>query len=261
MMSDSTLTTALALCMWALGFVVYAALQFQHAPYGKYVGHARGLYGPLLDGRVAWVVQEAPAFLLVARAWLMGAAADPTGPLTRVNARTILLAAFLAHYAHRSFVYPLRLRGAKPTPLVVCAMAAAFCIVNGVLQGTYLTRVATDDDATSPHFVAGMLLFVVGMAINMHSDGILRRLRAPGESGYKVPRGGAFEFVSGANFAGEIVEWCGFAIAANSLPAAAFAFFTFANVAPRGQQHHAFYRRTFGSAYPSGRAAVIPFLL
>ena len=260
MVSDSELTTALALCMWVLGFVVYAALAFVPAPYGKYVSHARGHYGPLLDGRLAWVVQEAPAFLLVARAWLVAAAADPGGPMTRVNARTLLLAAFLAHYAHRTFVYPLRLRGAKPTPLLVCAMAAAFCVANGVLQGTYLTRVAADDDV-SPRFVAGMLAFALGAAINVHSDGILRNLRAPGETGYKIPRGGAFDYVSGANFAGEIVEWCGWAVAGNNLPAAAFAFFTFANVAPRAQQHHAFYRRTFGTAYPAQRAAVIPFVL
>jgi hypothetical protein len=35
-----------------------------------------------------------------------------------------------------------------------------------------------------------------------------------------------FEFVSGANFFGEMVEWLGFAIAARTLPAFAFAFFT-----------------------------------
>lgn len=43
-------------------------------------------------------------------------------------------------------------------------------------------------------------------------------------------QGGMFEYVSGANFFGEIVEWAGFAIAAWSLPAAAFALFTFFNI-------------------------------
>ena len=42
-----------------------------------------------------------------------------------------------------------------------------------------------------------------------------------------------------ANYWGEIVEWAGWALAAwPSLPAAAFALFTFANLAPRGARHH-----------------------
>ncbi len=35
----------------------------------------------------------------------------------------------------------------------------------------------------------GLNLFFVGMAINIHSDDILRNLRKPGETGYKIPRG------------------------------------------------------------------------
>ena len=73
------------------------------------------------------------------------------------------------------------------------------------------------------------------------------------------PQGGAFELVSGANFFGEILEWAGFALAAGTLPAAAFAAFTFCNIAPRGAQHHAWYVRTFKD-YPKGRRAVIPWV-
>ena len=32
-------------------------------------------------------------------------------------------------------------------------------------------------------------MFLVGMAINIHSDHILRNLRKPGETGYVIPRG------------------------------------------------------------------------
>lgn len=78
-------------------------------------------------------------------------------------------------------------------------------------------------------------------------------------AGYKIPRGGAFEWVSGANFFGEIVEWVGFAIAAWSLPAAAFAFFTFCNIGPRGLHHHQWYKQRFKD-YPADRKALIPFL-
>jgi len=52
-------------------------------------------------------------------------------------------------------------------------------------------------------------------------------------SGYKIPHGGMFRFVSAGNYASEILEWTGYALAAWSLPAAAFATFVFANLAPR----------------------------
>jgi hypothetical protein len=45
---------------------------------------------------------------------------------------------------------------------------------------------------------------------------------AEADAGYKIPRGGAFEVVSAANYFGEILEWAGFALAAYpSLPAGA----------------------------------------
>jgi len=65
--------------------------------------------------------------------------------------------------------------------------------------------------------------------------------------------------VSGANFFGEIVEWTGWAIAGASLPAVAFAVFSFCNIGPRGFQHHQWYLKKFEN-YPKNRRAVIPFL-
>ena len=41
------------------------------------------------------------------------------------------------------------------------------------------------------NFIFGSILFAAGMLGNMHSDSILRNLRKPGESGYKIPFGEA----------------------------------------------------------------------
>lgn len=45
-----------------------------------------------------------------------------------------------------------------------------------------------------------------------------------------VSSGGLFEYVSGANYTAEILEWAGFALASWSLPAAVFAAFTALNI-------------------------------
>ena len=74
-----------------------------------------------------------------------------------------------------------------------------------------------------------------------------------------MPYGGAFRWVSGANYFGEIIEWCGYALAANRLGATAFAVFTFCNTAPRAHTHHEWYRQKFDD-YPPERKAVIPWL-
>ena len=47
-----------------------------------------------------------------------------------------------------------------------------------------------------------------------------------------------FEYVSGANFLGEIVEWIGFHVACYNLPSLAFAVFTLCNIGPRAFHHH-----------------------
>jgi 3-oxo-5-alpha-steroid 4-dehydrogenase 1 len=79
---------------------------------------------------------------------------------------------------------------------------------------------------------------------------------------YKIPRGGAFEWVSAANLFGEMVEWTGFAIASGLSPApTCFALFTIANLAPRAWRSHHWYMDRFGAEYARlGRAAVIPLI-
>ena len=74
-----------------------------------------------------------------------------------------------------------------------------------------------------------------------------------------MPFGGGFAYVSAPNYLGEIVEWVGFALAAGTLAAWAFALFTFANLAPRALANHRWYRARFAE-YPPDRRALIPFL-
>ncbi|TMS18352.1 3-oxo-5-alpha-steroid 4-dehydrogenase 1 [Larimichthys crocea] len=112
---------------------------------------------------------------------------------------------------------------------------------------------------THPCFIAGSVLWLVGWLVNMHSDHILRNLRKPGETGYKIPTGGMFEYVSGANFLGEITEWAGFALAGHSVHSSAFAIFTTVVLASRAVAHHKWYLAKFED-YPKSRKALIPFV-
>merc|ERR1719167_2180662 len=92
---------------------------------------------------------------------------------------------FVAHYANRTIVFPLMLKGGKPTPIFVMFSALSFCCMNGYIQMRSLTKyIIVDLDATA---LLGFIIWLTGMALNIHSDHILRNLRAPGETTYKIP--------------------------------------------------------------------------
>jgi 3-oxo-5-alpha-steroid 4-dehydrogenase 1 len=139
-------------------------------------------------------------------------------------------------------------------PLLTVVMASVFNFLNAFGNGTQLT--ARPHDAW---FFVGLGLFVLGFGLNVHSDAVLRSLRADGSTGYSVPQRGLHRFVAAPNYFGEIVEWLGFAIAAQTLAGWAFLAFTFANLAPRASSHHRWYRQKF-TDYPRSRRALIPFV-
>ncbi|GFH11203.1 steroid 5-alpha-reductase DET2 [Haematococcus lacustris] len=126
-------------------------------------------------------------------------------------------------------------------------------------MGFFLAYHLAPNSKISPLAAVGIAIQIVGWFNVMQADRILTSLRKPGETGYKIPQGGPFRLVSAGNYASEILEWCGYALAARALPAAAFAFFAFCNLAPRAWRHHKWYLSKFED-YPKARRAVIPFV-
>ncbi|XP_044788574.1 3-oxo-5-alpha-steroid 4-dehydrogenase 1 isoform X3 [Bubalus kerabau] len=255
-LAERFLLDALAYLECALGVVCYVLLKLVGSPYGRYAssGSAFGL-----PARAAWAVQELPSLALPLLA-CVGAGA----PAERLNRwpNCILLAMFLVHYAQRTLVFPFLIRGGKPMPLYAFLLAFIFCTYNGYLQSRYLSQYAVyaDDWLSDPRFLTGSALWLIGMLINIHSDHVLRNLRKPGETGYKIPRGGFFEYISAANYFGEVVEWCGYALASWSIQGWAFAVFSFCVLFTRAQQHHKWYHEKFED-YPKFRKIMIPFLV
>ncbi|XP_006012612.1 3-oxo-5-alpha-steroid 4-dehydrogenase 1 isoform X1 [Latimeria chalumnae] len=236
-----------------MGILVFLILQFVNVPYGRF---ASSSFGFPVNAKLAWFIQEVPS--LVVPVYQV---------FYTVNNRLshlpnqILVTMFICHYMHRSLIFPFLIRGGKPIPFIIFALAFIFCFCNGYLQARYLTHYAVypSDWITKPCFLLGCITWLIGMLLNIHSDHILRTLRKPGERDYKIPRGGMFEYVSGANFFGEVLEWTGFAVAGWSTESAAFAVFTFLTLCSRAKQHHRWYLEKFED-YPKSRKAIIPFV-
>jgi len=148
-------------------------------------------------------------------------------------------------------------------PALIAIMAIFFNLINGSINGYWLGTLSPAYPAgwlTSPIFIIGAIVFVVGFLINQDSDKRLLKLRSAKITGYSIPRGGLFKYISCPNFFGEIVEWTGFALMAWNLPALAFAVWTASNLIPRALAHHKWYRQHFED-YPKNRKALFPFIL
>ena len=95
------------------------------------------------------------------------------------------------------------------------------------------------------------------MGINIRSDNILFSLRRNSIGDYKIPKEGLFKWISCPNYLGEIIEWCGWALATWSLAGLSFAIWGMANLIPRARSNHKWYLENF-SDYPSERKALVP---
>ena len=236
----------------ALAVIVFLALQKIAAPYGR---HFRGSDRLTVLNHLGWLLMELPAVLVFGWFFVRGAA-----EIAFVN--WLFFIFWQVHYLNRSLFFPFRLKNkGKRVRVVIVFSALFFNCVNGFLNGHYLGAIAPAYPftwLTDSRFIAGVALFVLGMAINWRADAVLLALRKTGE--YRIPKGGLFRYVSCPNYFGEMVEWLGFAIMTWALPAFAFFLWTAANLIPRAQQHHRWYRQQFEN-YPASRKALIPFVL
>jgi hypothetical protein len=223
------------------------------APYGR---HAKTNWGPIIDSRIAWIVMESPVLLLVLYFVITN--------FDHANAVVwTLVFLFTAHYFHRTFIFPFRIKGkGKNMPLGVVLLAVIFNFFNGYFIGYYLGHLSSYELSwfVSVPFVLGLILFAAGAYINWKADDMLFSLRADGSTGYKIPQGFLFNKISCPNHFGEILEWSGYALMSFNVAALAFAVWTAANLIPRALAHHKWYNAYFKD-YPKNRKAVIPGIL
>ncbi|MBO5708733.1 MAG: DUF1295 domain-containing protein [Bacteroidales bacterium] len=248
--------------MAVMAVIVFVALFYFKAGYG-YLSTSK--WGPKISNKAAWVIMEAPAFIFLLYQTISFAASGvETG-----NSRTVLYimaGLFLLHYFQRSFIFPFLMRGKSKMPIAIMLMGLTFNTLNAYLIGGWLYGQAPAGMygthwLWSPQFIIGAVIFFTGMAINLHSDHIIRNLRKPGDTKHYIPRKGLYKYVTSANYFGEFTEWVGYAILTWSPAGLLFAAWTFANLAPRAKSLTAKYEEEFGEEYKSlKKKHIIPFI-
>jgi len=246
-------TFSLICWIWiASGIITFPFLLKVSQPYGR---HSKTGWGPMINNRAGWLIMELPALVIVAFFVLTKAG---------LNNPIVVAAALLwgLHYFHRAIIYPFRLKTkGKKMPLIIVFSAIFFNAVNGLINGYWLAHFAPEPALfTGVRLFAGILIFLAGFGINQYHDRILISLRKGNQTGYHIPYGGLFKWISCPNFFGEIITWIGFFMVTTSLPAFAFLIWTLVNLIPRAMDHHNWYLKEFAE-YQKDRKAVIPFLL
>lgn len=256
MFFDSTFYNIVVGSMAVLAVIVFFALQKIEAAYGMTFSTK---WGPALNNKAGWVIMEAPAFILMALIWCLSPRATEVAPC-------VMAALFELHYFQRSFIFPFLMRGKSRMPLAIVVMGMIFNSINAYMIGGWLFHLSppgfyTAASLYSPLFILGCVIFFIGMAINIHSDHVIRSLRAPGDTRHYIPKRGLYRWVTGANYFGEFTEWVGFAILTWSAAGAVFALWTFANLAPRAKSLYARYTSRFGDEFTSLHLRyIIPFI-
>ena len=246
------------LIMWAMAVIavfVFIALYFVKAGYGIF---RTKQWGISINNKAAWVMMEAPVFIVMLYMWAS-------------NGASTALPSFLAfllfelHYFQRSFIFPMLMKGKSRMPIAIMLMGITFNVINGLLIGTSLfvfpPSLFNEGIAylAHPTAILGIAIFFVGMAINLHSDHVIRHLRQPGDTRHYLPQKGFYRYVTSANYFGELVEWTGFALLCSTPAAWLFVVWTAANLIPRAAAIHRHYREEFGEAVGT-RKRVIPFV-
>jgi protein-S-isoprenylcysteine O-methyltransferase Ste14 len=234
--------------LWIIiGLIIFPINLIYKAPYGR---HTSKKWGISIDNKLGWIIMELPA-LLVCPAIYFYFKID-------FDISIMFICLWIIHYFNRTIIFPFRIKTkGKKMPLAIVLSAFFFNIVNGLINGYFLSNINLH--SVSIFLITGFLLFVLGLYINISSDNKLINLRKI-KKGYFVPKGGLFKYISCPNFFGEILEWFGFALMTFNIGSLSFFIWTCCNLIPRALAHHTWYKNKFNE-YPKERKAILPFLI
>jgi len=255
---------AYTIFLWVMlgtGIFVFITLFFENAGYGQFVTKK---WGKNINNKAGWVIMEVPVIIAYVIIWLWSDRRGDTVPL-------VFTAIFMTHYINRTFIFPYLIRGKDVMPWSIISFGMIFNTCNAIMQGVwiffYITPAYDVSWLSSPQFIIGFILFIIGFIINLNADHVVRNLRPKGETGamqFKIPRGGVFDLfkVSSPNYLGEFTEWLAFGIMTWSPSGFLFAAWTFFNLFPRAYALRKWYIKTFGEEFTKlNRKIMLPWIL
>ena len=158
----------LTIWIWiGIAICTFFLLMFIRAPYGR---HERPGWGIRIPARVGWVVMESPCIIVMTILFCVGfnrwASPDVVG--------IIFYSIWMLHYIHRSWVWQQRANiSNKKMPISIALFAVGFNSINAWINAEWIYSINHPypiEWIHSPQFLLGVILFFLGMGINIHSD-------------------------------------------------------------------------------------------
>ena len=226
---------------------------------------------PKINSKLGWYIMELPA---LAAAIYAVSLTGIEGCAQRPLHLQLAVIFYIAHYCNRGIVFPAqRGRSDKFEPCITFLLGAFFNSVNGYTLCRYVMHFGsgTEIDVATTWTWLGVGMFAFGVYVNTIADSRLMELSEQRHK-IKASKGNnimpivpglffMFEYVTAANYLGELIEWIGFLMMTWPSPASAcFVWMTFCNLAPRAHAKHNIYLREIPAYATLGRKALIPFL-
>ena len=255
---DSTYDTLLLVGFGLVALILLSGF-FGTAQYGgRFGGRGKGVK---LGSKAGWVAMEVPALLFFPAVYFLGERALEPVPL-------FFLALWMLHYSNRALITPLLMRvqpGSQSSFAISVVLTGWIALaLHSYFNAAYITQLGghfTADWFGDPRFIGGLVVYVLGLGLNLHSDAILRNLRsvnpAPDEPRYRVPEGGGFRLVTCPQYLGEIIAFAGIALMTWNLGAVFVLTLSLANLVPRAIYTHQWFHKHFAE-YPGRRKAIFP---
>ena len=242
-------TAWIGLAVVAFGILTSGVLK---ASYGRHF--TKNSIIPTVNGKFGWMLQEiiSPITLIT----LFQTYKRPGTPLSK---GMILMGLWVAHYWNRAVFSVITSPGMKSTRVDTVLMAVVFNVVNAGWIGYDLAYLNSEKFIFTPRTLIGLGLFVLGAVINISADRYLQSVRRTKGSGagYVLPDWGLYKYILSPNYAGEMIEWTGYAIMLGTESGWAFVIWTVCNLAPRARTNLEWYRGKFGNKV-GNRKALIP---
>ena len=223
------------------------------ASYGRH--YSKSSIFPSVNGKVGWMCMEivSPTTIL-----LFFQAYKLHGPY--LSTGRVLLGLWLIHYINRSVLSVILSPGMKISRLDIVFSSMFFNFINASWVGHDLALLNAEEFTVSLKTIVGLVMFILGMVVNVSSDYHLQsERRRRGETGgqYILPEWGLYKYIVSPNYAGEILEWTGYAILLGRESGWSFVAWTICNLGPRARSNLAWYKKKFGDKV-NNRKGIIP---